>query len=104
MECKYVRIQTAPDSPFDVSYSSAVPILSKDGDVIALLAGRPRDGTYKEVLQDLERCMEKAGSEFSFSKRQARNKRGKYSAISTGVSMGCGSRVSNENNLVSFVP
>ena len=75
--------------------SSPKPILTKDGEVVVLLAGRPDDASYGESLRELESSMADVGGKFSFTTRQLDNRRGDYLAISTGVSIGCGSQVRN---------
>ena len=83
--------------------SSPKTILMKDGEVVVLLAGRPDDASYGESLRELESSMADVGGKFSFSKRQLENRRGGYLAISTGVSMGCGSQVRNAGRPGGFV-
>ena len=83
--------------------SSPKPILTKDGEVVVLLAGRPDDASYRESLRGLESSMADVGKKFSFSKRQLENRRGGYPAISTGVSMGCGSQVRSAGRPGGFV-
>ena len=81
--------------------SSPKPILTKDGEILVLLAGRPIEPSpgnrpsYKEDLVDLESAMLRAGTRFSFSGWQKKSSRGNYRAITTGVSLGCGSVVRN---------
>jgi len=74
--------------------SSPKPILAKDGEVFVLLAGRPTDGSYSAALSGLLTAMVEAKTQFSFTGRLGKNRRGRYRAISTGVTHGGGSKVS----------
>jgi hypothetical protein len=70
-----------------------VPILSKDGEVFALLAGRPQDKTFVDDLKLLEKEMEIARDSLSFGKGTDQHRRGEYPTMSTGISYGGGSKV-----------
>lgn len=74
--------------------SSPKAILAKGGEVFVLLAGRPADESYVKTLTQLEAAMAEAGEQFSFTGRQKKNRRGEYRAISTGVTLGGGSKAS----------
>lgn len=74
-------------------YSRPVPVLARGGEVVVLLAGKPRDLSYEENLRGLEKAVTDSGERFAFSARQRENRRGSYLAISTGVSIGSGSTV-----------
>lgn len=74
--------------------SSPRAILASKGELYVLLAGRPADPGYAEELSDLQSAMIKAGGQFSFTGRLAKNRRGDYRAISAGVTHGGGSKVS----------
>jgi hypothetical protein len=73
---------------------TAKPILAKNGELFVLLAGRPLDSRYCESLSELESAIIEAEGRFSFTGRLGKNRRGNYRAISTGVSLGGGSKVS----------
>lgn len=73
--------------------SSPRAILAKCGALFVLLAGRPGDPDYEEVLSSLQNSMAEAGGSFSFTGRLDENRRGAYRAISSGVTLGCGSKV-----------
>jgi hypothetical protein len=92
MECeqRHVKRRGGLLNPF---YSLPVPILTRDGEVVALLAGRPQDQSYEETLNELEGRVTDAGNAFQFNARQRDNRRGDYLAISTGISFGGGSMV-----------
>jgi len=70
-----------------------VPVITRGGEVVVLLAGKPKDVSYEESLRALEVSIIDSGERFKFSARQRENRRGDYLAISTGVSIGSGSRV-----------
>jgi hypothetical protein len=70
-----------------------VPILGEKGEVLVLLAGRPKDLGYCQDLSQLEAAMLEAKKDFDFSSGHAKNRRGRYRAISTGVTHGNGSKV-----------
>lgn len=73
---------------------SPKPILAKGGELFVLLAGRPADGSYLEALSLLQTAMLEAKARFSFTGRLVENRRGGYRAISAGVTLGGGSKVS----------
>lgn len=74
--------------------SSPKQILAKGGELFVLLAGRPKDESYRSDLSMLETAMADAGRRFSFAGRLAKNRRGGYKAITTGVTHGGGSKAS----------
>ena len=76
-----------------LSASSPKVILAKAGEAFVLLAGRPAAEGYAETLTQLEAAMAEAGERFSFTGRKKENRRGEYRAISTGVTLGGGSKV-----------
>ena len=67
--------------------------MAKTGEAFVLLAGRPAAEGYAETLTQLEAAMTEAGERFSFTGRKKKNRRGEYRAISTGVTLGGGSKV-----------
>ena len=73
--------------------SSPKAILAKGGEAFVLLAGRPVDEGYVETLAQLEAAVAKAGEQFLFTSQPGQNRRGGYRAISTGVTLGGGSKV-----------
>ena len=73
---------------------SPKPILAKGGELLALLAGRPADGSYLEALSLLQTAMLEAKAQFSFTGWLVENQRGVFKAISAGVTLGGGSKVS----------
>lgn len=81
------------------SFSTTKPILTGSKELIALLAGRPKDPSYKDSLQDLEGKMDTA-SECTSEKwaQRKRNSRGKHDAVSVGLSYGGGSKVCLSSN------
>ena len=69
-----------------------------DGEVLALLAGRPNDKNYVETLQGLDIAMYDAKSRYSFNRGfYGGSSRGAHHSISTGVTLGCGKTVSAGN-------
>jgi len=82
-----------PQLPFHSLHSKPVPILTRGGETVVLLAGRPKDPSYEDALVDLEASVTEAGKNFHFSEYQRDNRRGDYLAISTGISFGGGSMV-----------
>ena len=75
-------------------FSSPKQILARGGELFVLLAGRPADQNYPNALSELEEELVVAGRKFSFDGIRGTNRRGPYSAISTGVTHGGGSKVS----------
>jgi hypothetical protein len=76
--------------------STATPILNAAGQVIAVLAGRPKgeDNETWQVLHDAAYdAMETARGKVSFTKKQRSHRRGAFSALVTGVSFGGGQKV-----------
>lgn len=76
-------------------FSSPKQILAKGGELFVLLAGRPKDESYSSDLSKLETAMAEAGTQFSFAGPLVKNRRGKYKAITAGVTHGGGSMVSS---------
>jgi hypothetical protein len=77
--------------------STATPILNAVGQVIAILAGRPKgedDKTWQALHDDAYNAMETARGKVSFTKKQLSHRRGEFSALVTGVSFGGGQKVS----------
>ena len=74
--------------------SSPRTILAKGGELFVLLAGRPVHEDYLDALFQLQTAMAEAKSQFSFTARLDKNRRGDYKAISVGVTHGGGSKVS----------
>ena len=93
MECELRRLVRG--TGLMVFSRSPKPILAKGGELFALLAGRPADGGYPEALSMLQTDMLDAKAQFSFTGRLAENRRGGYRAISAGVTLGGGSKVSS---------
>ena len=76
-------------------FSSPKQILAKGGELFVLLAGRPQDESYSSDLLKLETAMAEAGNQYSFAYPVAKNRRGRYRAITAGVTHGGGSMVSS---------
>lgn len=91
-ECKQ---NSKKKSPKLTSFTSSPrTILTKDGELFILLAGRPADEDYLGTLSQLQAAMSEAKSRVSFASRLGKNRRGDYRAISVGVTHGGGSKVS----------
>jgi hypothetical protein len=90
----WVRRGKESDERLIVPTSTPTPILAKNGELFALLAGRPLDPSYSKSLSELEGAMLAAKDQFTFNGKLGKNRRGSYRAISTGVTHGTGSKVS----------
>ena len=88
------KAKTNGEAGLMVFVSSPRAILADKGELFILLAGRPADPGYVEALSGLHSDMDVAGERFSFTGRLAKNRRGSYRAISTGVTHGGGSKAS----------
>lgn len=76
----------------DISRDSYA-IVDREGRVISVLAGKPRDGKWDSLMKELEEAIAKAREKMSFSKKQKKHVRGKFPSVSVGNSFGGGSKV-----------
>ncbi|RDB28894.1 hypothetical protein Hypma_015383 [Hypsizygus marmoreus] len=91
---------TGPNSPYGfrlVSWSGsgpAVSIVDGEGRVIAVLAGRPEDESWDDSQREAAVLLQR-GSRRCYISKAARKKarRGRFSALATGVSYGGGQRM-----------
>ena len=71
-----------------------IPFVSKDGSVFMVLVGRPDADSYLSDLKLLEGAMKRARGKLRFPKGSTLHRRGQYPNLSTGISYGGGSKVS----------
>ena len=76
-------------------YRNAMPIQTKSGYLVALLAGRPSSPSWGVKMKALGNAMDTAKSKMSFTKDQSDHQRGTYPTIATGLSYGGGATVSS---------
>ncbi|GLB42484.1 hypothetical protein LshimejAT787_1104990 [Lyophyllum shimeji] len=69
---------------------AAHPLLDAAGRVVAVLAGRPRDRGWDETIVAAEREIRRARLQTSAAGKS--NRRGKFSALATGISFGGGQK------------
>jgi hypothetical protein len=84
------------DPVLNLLNSTATPIFNAAGQVIAVLAGRPKgeDDKSWQVLHDAAYdAMETALCKVSFTKKEWSHRRGAFSALVTGISFGGGQKV-----------
>lgn len=94
MECK--RVSPASFTPgADDSCSTPKPILTRSKELIAHLAGRPKDPSFVGSLQSLEGQMELSQPLVSAERwaKRAKDGRGNHPSVSVGLSHGGGSKV-----------
>ena len=95
-----MRFQPEPYSP-DIIPSQGRPLLDRSGRVFAVLAGSPKDTEgWKEVLREAKDALEYARAAYKFEQKKIVHRRGKYAAITCGISYGGGQRV--RSNLVAL--
>ena len=70
-----------------------VPIRTKSGLLIALLAGKPSAPTWERKMKTLKHAMDSAKLKMSFREEQTAHRRGKYPTVATGISYGGGAMV-----------
>ena len=78
-----------------LSKSTTTPILNKDGQVIAVLAGRPTNEDKKswKALHDIAYNAMKSARKNAYFASNTLHRRGKFSALVTGASFGGGQKV-----------
>ena len=89
-----MRRSLTPGTNF--SFSTPKPILTRSGELVAHLAGRPKDPSFVCSLQSLEGLMD-AACPSVIPERWAKrvdDSRGSHTAVSMGLSLGGGSTVS----------
>ena len=70
-----------------------VPIRTKSGLLIALLAGKPSAPTWERKMKTLAHAMDSARLKMSFRDEQTAHRRGDYPTVTTGISYGGGAMV-----------
>lgn len=83
--------------------SLAKPILNGRGQVIAILAGRPKGETedsWKTLHDEISQAMTEARGKVLFSPQQLSHRRGEYPALAVGGSFGGGQKVGLQLALV----
>ena len=76
-------------------YRNAMPIQTKLGYLVALLARRPSSLSWGIKMKALGNAMDMAKSKMSFTKDQSDHRQGLYPTIATGLSYGGGTTVSS---------
>lgn len=82
--------------PSSLTNCSDTHILQSESDQrgIYILAGRPRDDRYlDEVIEPIAKQMREMRNKMKFSPSSFEHRRGKYSSVSIGFSLGPGSTV-----------
>jgi hypothetical protein len=67
-----------------------MPIVDKQGRIIGVLGGSPDDPTWSNVHQQAAQEIESSRDQCHFSKKQKVHRRGRYSALASGISIGPG--------------
>lgn len=75
-------------------FRKSVAVVDREGRVIAVLAGRPREEGWDALMEELTHKLGKARHKMSFSRRQRSHPRGSFPSASVGTSFGGGSTVS----------
>lgn len=73
-----------------------MPIIDRDGRLVAILAGHPADKTWPDVSRQAGKALEKAGQNRSTKEKVQR--RGFFSSLLCGISYGGGQRVPKNLN------
>lgn len=68
-------------------------VVDREGRVISVLAGTPRDPNWGALMKELGEAVGKAREEMTFSKKQKEHVRGTFPSVSVGTSFGGGSKV-----------
>lgn len=68
-------------------------IVDREGRVISVLAGTPRDPNWGSLMKELEEAIGQAQEKMTFSKKQKEHVRGVFPSVSVGSSFGGGSKV-----------
>lgn len=79
---------------------SSHPITDHSGRVIAVLAGQPDDPTWNTVNEDASNLLEDLRPKCKLTKEQCQHRRGKFPALSIGISYGGGQQVGMKVNVV----
>ena len=75
------------------SCRKTVPIRTKSGLLIALLAGQPSAPSWGVKMKVLEQAVESARLKMLFRDEQTSHRRGNYPTVATGISYGGGAMV-----------
>ncbi|KAK0442271.1 uncharacterized protein EV420DRAFT_1485394 [Desarmillaria tabescens] len=70
--------------------STPTPIIDREGRIIAALAGQPDDPKWNEVHEEAIQSLESLRKQCKFSEDQRKHRRGKFGALSIGISYGGG--------------
>ena len=68
-------------------------IVDDQGRIIIMLCGRPRGGDWDSVVKEMTRVMLRGGGQANVGPTGLSHRRGRYSALSLGVSYGGGQTV-----------
>ncbi|KAH9857331.1 hypothetical protein C2E23DRAFT_721296, partial [Lenzites betulinus] len=91
-EAERGRVYT-PQELVDIGFdyiSTPRPILSREGKVIAVLVGQPRDANWHDVNTEMQEIMENARDAYQPPPQKAGEGRGDFISMSTGISYGGG--------------
>ncbi|KAH7918686.1 hypothetical protein BV22DRAFT_993901, partial [Leucogyrophana mollusca] len=68
-------------------------IVDAEDRILAVLAGRPDDPTWDDVVEDATKALHEAGLAAKIPVKKRRHRRGEYPALAAGVSYGGGQTV-----------